>query len=354
MEPGEAPTRSRRHGQQGREVGAELTLGAEAEAAGEERPRRQRKSGPTLGLDGTPVRGARLPDETAAISFMHPSEREFAKLLDYYGIKYLYEPRSFPLRWEGNRVVEMHSPDFYLPEQDQYFELTTMKQSLVTQKNRKLREVRELYPEINIQLLYRRDYIRLLGKYGYGPMVDAKVEGIGSTLFTEEQLLRRVREIAAQITKDYAGQEPVLVGVLRGASIFLADLIRAIDLPTELAFMSVSRYGGEHTGAVEVLRDVEVNVEGRPVILVEGLVDTGLTLRPIMQHLEDKGLASLDVCAMFDKRARRVIDVPIRYLGFEVPDEFIVGYGLDYNERYRNLPHIATLRVIEPKAIAQR
>ena len=285
---------------------------------------------------------------------MHPSEREFAKLLDYYGIKYLYEPRSFPLRWEGNRVVEMHSPDFYLPEQDQYFELTTMKQSLVTQKNRKLREVRELYPEINIQLLYRRDYIRLLGKYGYGPMVDAKVEGIGSTLFTEEQLLRRVREIAAQITKDYAGQEPVLVGVLRGASVFLADLIRAIDLPTELAFMSVSRYGGEHTGAVEVLRDVEVNVEGRPVILVEGLVDTGLTLRPIMQHLEDKGLASLDVCTMFDKRARRVIDVPIRYLGFEVPDEFIVGYGLDYNERYRNLPHVATLRVIEPKAVAQR
>ena len=117
---------------------------------------------------------------------MHPSEREFANLLDYYEIKYLYEPRSFPLRWDGNRVVEMHTPDFYLPEYDQYFELTTMKQNLVTQKNRKLRHVREMYPEVNIQLLYRRDLMRLMGKYGFGPLGDASVEGTERVLFSEE------------------------------------------------------------------------------------------------------------------------------------------------------------------------
>ena len=307
-----------------------------------------------MGADGTVAGAATAPTDTADVSFMHPSEREFAKLLDYYGIPYLYEPRSFPLRWEGNRVVEMHSPDFYLPEQDQYFELTTMKQSLVTQKNRKLRQVRELYPEVNIQLLYRRDYIRLLGKYGYGPMVDAETEGLGPTLFSTEQVQQRVREIAVQITEDFAGEAPVLIGVLRGAFVFMADLVRASDLPTEVAFMSVSRYGGDQTGSVEVTRDIEVNIEGRPVILIEGIVDTGLTLRPIMQHIQDRGPSSIDVCVMFDKHARRVADVTVRYLGFEVPDEFIVGYGLDFNERYRNLPYVTTMRVVEPKAVPQR
>ena len=164
-----------------------------------------------------------------------PSEREFADLLDYYRIPYLYEPRSFPLRWECNRVVEMHTPDFYLPEYDQYFELTTMKQNLVTQKNRKLRHVQELYPEINIQLLYRRDLMRLMGKYGFGPLAEVTDRGTERVLFSEEQIQARVKELGAQITEEYAGTEPVLIGVLRGVvdevGLDVSDLEERISTP---------------------------------------------------------------------------------------------------------------------------
>ena len=116
----------------------------------------------------------------------------------------------------------------------------------------------------------------------------------------------------------------------------------------------VSRYGNEEKLSVEITRDIEVNIEGRNVILVEGIMDTGLTLRPIMQHIQEKHPSSISVCVMFDKRARRVSDVNLSYVGFEVPDEFIVGYGLDYNEVYRNLPNVYSMNVIEPKAIPQR
>ena len=232
---------------------------------------------------------------------MHPSEREFANLLDYYQIKYLYEPRSFPLRWDGNRVVEMHTPDFYLPEYDQYFELTTMKQNLVTQKNRKLRHVREMYPEVNIQLLYRRDLMRLMGKYGFGPLGDASVEGTERVLFSEEAVQARVRELGKQISADYDGREPVLIGVLRGVVVFMADLMRQIDLPMQIEFMEISHYGEEREETIEVLRDVGTDIQGRPVILVEDIVDTGLTLRYLLEHLRSKKPSSVKVCCLLDK-----------------------------------------------------
>ncbi len=285
---------------------------------------------------------------------MHPSEREFANLLEYYKIPYLYEPRSFPLRWEGNRVVEMHTPDFYLPEYDQYFELTTMKQNLVTQKNRKLRHVRELYPEVNIQLLYRRDLMRLMGKYGFGPLADVSVEGTERVLFTEEQVQARVTELGKQITEDYAGREPVLIGVLRGVVVFMADLMRHIDLPIQIEFMEISHYGEEREDAIEVLRDVTTDLKGRHVILVEDIVDTGLTLRYLLEHLRAKKAASVKVCTLLDKPVRRMASIPLDYVGFEVADEFVIGYGLDYGVRYRNLPYIGVLRPVEPKAVAQR
>ncbi|MCE2469472.1 MAG: hypoxanthine phosphoribosyltransferase [Dehalococcoidia bacterium] len=230
-----------------------------------------------------------------------------------------------------------------------------MKQSLVTQKNRKLRQAKELYPDVNIQLLYRRDYVRLLGKYGYGPLSDAEVKGLDRVLFTEEQIQARVGELARRIKQDYAGQSPIFVGVLRGAFVFMADLIRkASDLSIETDFISVSRYGGGQDRHVEVMRDIDVDVAGRHVILVEGIVDTGMSLRPIMQHVLAKRPASVEMCAMFDKRARRVVDVPLRYAGFEIPDEFVVGYGLDYDERYRNLPYLSSMQVVEPKPVPQR
>ena len=313
-----------------------------------ERPRQPRRRTRAPGeIDAT-------PSDSSQISFMHPSEREFANLLDYYQIKYLYEPRSFPLRWDGNRVVEMHTPDFYLPEYDQYFELTTMKQNLVTQKNRKLRHVREMYPEVNIQLLYRRDLMRLMGKYGFGPLGDASVEGTERVLFSEETVQARVRELGKQIAADYDGREPVLIGVLRGVVVFMADLMRQIDLPMQIEFMEISHYGEEREETIEVLRDVGTDIQGRPVILVEDIVDTGLTLRYLLEHLRSKKPSSVKVCCLLDKSVRRMADIPLEYVGFEIPDEFVIGYGLDYGGRYRNLPYIGVLKPAEPKEVAQR
>ena len=286
---------------------------------------------------------------------MHPSEKEFADLLDYYQVKYLYEPRSFPLRWDGNRVAEMFTPDFYLPEYDQYFELTTMQQRLVTQKNRKLRTVRELYPEINVQLLYRKDLMRLMGKYGFGPLSDSPIAGREQVLFSEEQVRARVAELGKRITEDYAGEEVVLVGVLRGVVVFMADLMREIDLPLHVEFMEISRYGEPGAGGpLRIVRDVRIDLAGRHVLVVEDIVDTGMTLRILLEHLEAKKPASIRVCALLDKSVRRVADVPTAYIGFETPDEFVIGYGLDHDGLHRNLRHVGVLRIAEPKAVPQR
>ncbi len=325
-------------------------IGMPAGTEGEESPRGE----------GASKRGGRRAgrrrgeQESPAKAFMHPSEKEFADLLDYYQINYLYEPRSFPLRWDGSRVVEMFTPDFYLPEHDQYFELTTMKQNLVTQKNRKLRRVRELYPEVNVQLLYRKDLMRLMGKYGFGPLAGVSVEGTERVLFDEARVQERVRELGARITEDYAGEEPVLIGVLRGVVVFMADLMRAVNLPMQLEFMEITHYGEERQESIDVIRDVTTDLTDRHAIVVEDIADTGLTLRYLREHLEAKGPASLRVCALLDKSVRRMTNVHLDYVGFEIPDEFVIGYGLDYGGRYRNLPYIGVLQPPEPKAVAQR
>lgn len=326
---------------------SEMKSDADHEVREEQRRERHRPARSLSEIDSSP---SKTPD----LSFMHPSEREFANLLDYYQIKFLYEPRSFPLRWDGNRVIEMHTPDFYLPEYDQYFELTTMKQSLVTQKNRKLRHVQEMYPEINIQLLYRRDLMRLMGKYGFGPLSDVDVTGTEQVLFSEAQVQQRVRELGKQIAEDYAGQEPLLIGVLRGVVVFMADLMRNIDLPIQIEFMEISHYGEEREETIEILRDVGTDIQGRPVIVIEDIVDTGLTLRYLLEHLQAKNPSSLNVCCLLDKSVRRMAQIPLNYIGFEIPDEFVIGYGLDYGGRYRNLPHIGVLKPQEPKTVAQR
>ena len=286
----------------------------------------------------------------APIFFAHPSERELARIFDFFRIPWRYEPDSFVLKAKGERVLEMFSPDFYLPELDLYLELTTLRQRLVTKKNRKLRLLRELYPDVNVRLLYRKDYQELLAKYGFGPdeVLSPEVEafraeaGADQILFSQAEIASTVRRLGETITRDYPGRPPVLVGVLKGVSFFLADLIRQVDLPVEIDFMAVSALGAG--GAVRIVKDLDVDIQGRQVVLVEDIVDTGMTLRYILGHLERWQPAGLEVCALFDKRTRRLADVPIRYVGFELADEFIVGYGLDYHQRYRNLPFVARLR----------
>lgn len=281
--------------------------------------------------------------QARAAAFAHPSEEEFAHILDFYHIEWVYEPRSFPLRWEGDRVTEMFTPDFYLPGLDLYVELTTLKQSLVTEKNRKLRRLRELYPEIKINLLYKKDFDRLLAKYGCGPLAQTRGRGVSRVLYSSTEIHQRVRELAEQISTDYADCHPVMVGVLRGVFCFMADLVRQITIPVDVEFMAISYYSGGESSAVKITKDMDLNIANRHVIMVEDIVDTGMTLNYMINHLKTREPASLGVCTLLDKRVRRIVDVPLDYIGFEVPDEFVVGYGLDYNEEYRNLPFIGVL-----------
>ena len=165
---------------------------------------------------------------------------------------------------------------------------------------------------------------------------------VGRVLYGREDVRRRVAELGRTITGDYVGREPVFVTVLKGGAVFLADLVRAIDLPLEVSFMAISRYGDaeESLGRVQILLDVELDLAGRDVVFVEDIVDTGLTSRYLLSVLRSRGAASVELCTLLDKTARRIVPIHPRYAGFECPDSFVVGYGLDFRERYRNLPHI--------------
>jgi hypoxanthine phosphoribosyltransferase len=169
---------------------------------------------------------------------------------------------------------------------------------------------------------------------------------VGRVLVPEDELRRRTAELAAEISADFAGKELLLVGVLKGAIFFIADLMRELRVPCEVDFMAISSYGAstDSSGVVRILKDLDASLEDRHVLIVEDIVDSGLTLSYLMRNLASRGPASLDVCALLTKPARREIEVPVRYVGFEIPDEFVVGYGLDYAERHRNLPYVAVLR----------
>jgi len=170
-------------------------------------------------------------------------------------------------------------------------------------------------------------------------------EDIEKILITEEQIKRRIKELGEEISRDYDGKDLVIVAVLRGAIVFLCDLIREISIPITLDFLSISSYSGQtQTGVVRILKDLDQSIEGRHVILVEDIIDTGLTLNYILKTLKARRPAGVRVCALLDKKARRIIDVRIDYLGFEIPDEFVVGYGMDYDQRYRSLPFIGVLK----------
>ena len=171
-------------------------------------------------------------------------------------------------------------------------------------------------------------------------------EDVAKILVSEEQLQRRVLELARQIEVDYAGKELLMVGLLKGAVNFMVDLTRAMDRPVAVDFMAVSSYGAstESSGIVRIEKDLNESIEGRHVLIVEDIVDTGLTLKYILELLGRRGPASLRVCTLLNKKERRLVDVPLDYVGFDVPNEFVIGYGLDYNQVYRNLPFIGVLK----------
>ncbi len=276
--------------------------------------------------------------------FAHPAEDEFATFLDFYRIRYEYEPVSFPLRWHPDgRVAEMFTPDFYLPEQDLYVELTTMKQAHVTRKNRKMRRLQELHPDINIVLIYRKDYHEILSRFGYGSVdiSSLREDQIERILLSQKEIQERVNALGKQISDDYAGESILLVGVLKGITFFLADLARAITRPLAIDYMQLSRAVDE---GVQIDKDLDLDIEGQHVLLVEDIVNTGVTMDYLLDRLRERNPASLEVCALLDKAERRLAPVDVRYIGFEIANEFVVGYGLDYRELYRNLPFVCVLR----------
>ena len=169
---------------------------------------------------------------------------------------------------------------------------------------------------------------------------------VESVLLSVEELAKRIEEIGAEITADYAGKEILMIGVLRGAVVFMADLARAIEVPVAIDFMAVSSYGAgtSSSGVVRILKDLDENVEGKHVLVVEDIIDSGLTLNYLMDHLKSRKPASIKLCTLLNKPERRKVNVHIDYNGFTVPDYFVVGYGLDYAEKYRNLPFIGILK----------
>ena len=170
---------------------------------------------------------------------------------------------------------------------------------------------------------------------------------IGRIVVGAEELQRRIGELAVEVSRDYADKDVLLLGILKGAVFFLTDLIRQLEIPAEIDFMAISSYGSatQSSGVVRILKDLDRPIEGRHVLIVEDIVDSGLTLRYLLGNLSGRNPASLEVCALLSKREAHLVDVPVRYVGFEIPDAFVIGYGLDYDERYRALPYVATLEL---------
>ncbi len=170
-------------------------------------------------------------------------------------------------------------------------------------------------------------------------------EAVGEILIESEALQTRIAELGGEISREYEGRDLLLVGVLKGAVFFMADLMRELTVPCEIDFMAISSYGAatDSSGVVRILKDLDANIAGRDVLVVEDIIDSGLTLSYLMRSLKARRPASLEVCALLTKPERRELEVTVRFVGFEIPNEFVIGYGLDFAERYRNLPYVAVL-----------
>jgi len=299
---------------------------------------------------GPPVRNIHPPGPPP---FAHSAEVEFAALLDFYRIRWEYEPLSFPLQLAADgRPVQMFTPDFFLPEQDLFVELTTMKQSLITKKHGKIRRLKELHPEVNVVLVTRRDFHEIFSQFGYGAVeITALPESdIERILYSPNEISTRVSELGSEISTDYADRSLILVRILKGVTFFMADLARAITRPLALDYLAVAPPHPKQPERVRFIKDLDIEIRGRHVLLIEDIVTTGLSLDFVLGRLRERAPASLEVCALFDKRDRRLVDVPACYIGFPSPNVFVVGYGLDFRELYRNLPFVCVLR---PEAYAR-
>lgn len=317
------------------------------------------------GADWQPIHLPFRPRLRAADEpFAHPFETAFAQMLTDYRVRWSYEPTTFPIRWDDQRrPVEFITPDFYLPDHRLYVELTTMRQRLVTRKHRKVRLLRALYPNVQIKVLYRRDYLRLvMANAGRNRFDDGET---GETLLDRETIVARLGEMARDIAHDLgddAATLPLLLACGAGGRRVLDDLspmLRTAGLAFEADTVTVRRVstglssaGGSVTirrGAAPILnpsgrQDAGQNLCGRRVLVVHGIVSSGLSADHLARWLRRRGASQVLTLACLDRRSARVVDVPLRYVGFEVPADLLVGYGLDLRRTYRDAPFVATYR----------
>jgi len=325
--------------------------------------------------------------------FAHPAELHFSRLLTFYRIRWAYEPTSFPLAFSSDgRPSEMFTPDFYLPDHRLYIELTTMRQRLVTRKNRKIRRLRELYPNVRVKLLYRRDYDRLRQEYPFGEL-DRGAALMGDVLIDEESLQRRIAEMADALAQDLSRKtcqfdrepEPIVPALFdseclgiepddlqpeceKQASTPTRPLLIAVD-PGSARFMEALTAGLAERGVafdtdrislsrftatdgqrrVRVRRGPRSPIVGRPVILVADIVSTGLSLAYLTRWLRRRGATDIELCVLLDRKEARLVDVPLTHVGFEVPNHLLVGFGLRLRRQFAKLPFIARLVVAPPE-----
>jgi hypoxanthine phosphoribosyltransferase len=287
------------------------------------------------------------PGEEA--DFAHPAEIDFARILTYYRIRWAYEPTTFALGWTDDGLPsEMFTPDFYLPDHRLYIELTTMRQRLVTRKNRKLRRLRELYPTVRVKLLYRRDYQRLLESYRGGEGPGARCQ-VGRVLFDEEQIRTRIDELVELLTPELAaddGEPTLVITIGSGARVFADAMccqlhVRGVALERETMRLSRFSIGGRQR--VRIGRAPRAAIGGRHVLLLTDIVSTGLSLSYLCSWLHRRGATRIDVCTLLDRREARLVELPNVFAGFEAPNELLIGFGLSLRRQFRHLPYIATL-----------
>ncbi len=348
----------------------------------------------------------RAAEEIGEDDFAHPAELDFSRILSFYRIRWSYEPTTFPLAYSGEgRPSEMFTPDFYLPEHKLYIELTTMRQRLVTRKNRKIRRLRELYPNVRIKLLYRRDCERLGDAYRM-PLPEPNRCRPGHVLFDEDRIQERIAELAEAMVAEFRQTdhtEPVtwslvshripglpnrgqtlgvthlpiwqptgtsalvecadakdgsttatsndhallVLGVDRGSAVFAQHLASGLEergLTIDRDRVTLTRHRSpQGERRVRVARPPRASIAGRRVLLVADVVSTGLSLAYLTWWLQRRGASRVEICTLLDRRSARLLDVPVSYVGFEAPNDLVVGFGLHLRRQFRHLPYIASL-----------
>lgn len=289
---------------------------------------------------------------TTSAEFAHQAERDFSAILDYYRIRWAYEPTSFPLVWgEDGRPAEMFTPDFYLPDHRLYIEMTTMRQSLVTRKNRKLRRLRELYPDIRIKLLYRRDYLQLLDVF-LRPLTGSRNELPGKIVFDAETISKRLDELADEIAAAEPAEHPdppVVLVASNGAERFGSELrARLAERGVEADWDEVrlSRARADHrSGRVRLRERPKTGLANRRVLVLTDVVSTGLSMDFLLRWLVRQQVRESAIGALLDRAEARITAVPVKFAALAAPADLVVGYGLHLRKQFAGLDYIATLTI---------